>query len=194
MIAMSDFETAKPYKDAVKNRNNIEEAQAKLVRDNLRAYDRFHDMSAKTSVEVARDTYPIDAAIVDKIDDGTQTVIESRLAVPTTLVDCMIEKMRQLSKQPVDGSRGVAQLMVDALQEVGQFRIEYLDGIDSKFDQVIENGHGFSPKERARLINRLVSTWAKGYGIAPKELQPMAQAWALAARQETAEQLGVTLR
>lgn len=185
---MADIDIAKPYHDAVSNLTAARNSHTKLVHDNLVAYDRYYDLAAKTTSELARSTYPAEAVTVDKIEEGAKAITAARTAMWNSLMDCMIEKMKQVSTEPVEHSRGAAQLMVDALQEVSQFRIEQLDGIDSKFDQIIEHGHGFASKERDRLINRLVSTWAKGHGIALKELLPLAEEWALAARQETAEQ------
>lgn len=191
---MSDLEIAKSYTDAVNKRNDMQDAQAKLVHDNLLSYDRFFDLSVTLTPEKARERLPKEAAIVDKIEAGSLAVSEARNAIWGVMNACLIEKMKIVSKQPVDRSRGEAQLMVDALQEVGQFRIEHLDGIDSKFDFVIEHGHGFQAKDKDRLINRLIVVWAKGYGIPIKELKPKVEEWARAAQAASEQRNDFTFR
>lgn len=169
---MDDRTIARLYIDATNRQKEVEDGQSKLVHDNVVAYDRYWDMAAKMSSEVARSHLPKEAAVVDKIEAGVLTVKEARNARWDALNACLIEKMQTVAKQPVDRLQGDAQLMIEALQEVGRFRIEHLDGVDSKLVMLVEHGVGFQPKDKDRLLNRLIATWAKGYGISLKELKP----------------------
>lgn len=174
---MDDLKIAKKYVDAFARRDELESLQREFVLSNIVEYNRFYDLAAKFSHDEARELAPKEAAIVDEIEAKTSAILLARNSAYESLGLCMIEKMKQVCTQPVDRSLGVAQLLIDALQEVNQFRLEYLDHRESKFDMVISCGHGFQAGEKDRLINRLVSTWAKASRVQIKVLKFDVQNW-----------------
>lgn len=174
---MDDLIIAKQYVDAFSRRDEMENHQRDYVLRNIDDYNRFYDLAAKISPEKAREILPQEAAIVDEIEFGTEAVLNARNTAYESLGLCMIEKMKQVSMQPVDRSRGTAQLLIDALQEVNQFRLEHLDHRESKFDMVIAHGAGFQASDKDRLLNRLIVTWAKASRVPLKTLKTDVQNW-----------------
>ena len=174
---MDDLIIAKQYTESLARRDKLESQQRDYVLRNIDDYNRFYDLATKLSAEEAVDLLPKEAAIVDEIEFGTEAVLNARNTAYESLGLCMIDKMKQVSMQPVDRSRGIAQLLIDALQEVNQFRLEHLDHKDSKFDMVIEHGAGFQASEKDRLLNRLIATWAKASRVPLKTLKADVQNW-----------------
>lgn len=181
---MDDVRIARLYAEAANMLQETQAAQSRLVLENVDAYDRYFDLAVRVSPERARELMPDEAAIVERIESGILAVNEARGKRWDALTACLLEKMEAVAKQPADRSRGDAQMMADALRDVGRFRIEHLDGIDGRFDALAALGVGFQPKEKDRLLNRMVAAWARARGVTLKDLKPEVEEWRRAARCE----------
>lgn len=162
-----DASIAGRYAEAVARQRAAHEAQQALMRDNVAAYDRYFDFATATTPGAAREFLPREAGIVDSIEAGALAIEAARRERWEVLVECLMEKVRIEAARDHGADPGA---LIAALGETRRFRIESLDGVDGRFDELAEQGLGFLPKDRNRLLNRLVRVWAAAAGTPLRDL------------------------
>ncbi len=159
--------SSQSYHNAVFSVVEEQATHASRFADGRRAYDRFYDLAARIGSEKATDVLPNEAAVVAELEANTPDRNRQVAMVREALMLSLETEMRGIAEASVmSGGSIIGRLRAD-LQQLGRYRKESLDGIDGKFWDVVQQGHGAFKQERDRMINRIMSAWCEVYEIKP---------------------------
>lgn len=118
--------------------------------------------------ERATESLPDEAAVVEDFERSAPDSSAEWDKVAEALNRSLEIRITELASASVQRSdMSVIGRLRQDLKALEDYRKENLDGVRGGFWYVVRQGHGVDRKERARMINRILSAWCSVYEIKP---------------------------
>jgi hypothetical protein len=158
------------YHDAIAAIRTEQAMHAARFAEGRQAYDRFYDLAARIGDANAKDVLPDEATVVAELEAKAPDRNRQVAIVSEALFRSLETEMRILAEASLVLERSIIGRLRSDLRALGSHRKESLDGIDGKFWEVVQQGHGAFKQERGRMINRVLAAWCEVYEIKPRTM------------------------
>lgn len=183
------------YHDAVKAAHQLQLDHQALFQERADSYARYYDTASIYGDAYTRENFPEDAKAVDEIEASVARMQAVPDSVSAARRECLYKQLQQISvvEDTHDkASDPFCRLCLD-LQSLDAFRQTKVDGIHSRFRELLLDGHGFDKREKGRLLNNLIQAWGQARNIKVSDLHKAVTAYqAVAKAEELPEQVVAT--
>ena len=165
---MSVDQSSSPYLDAVASVQATQAARVSRFNEIRPVWDRYYELVDMIGRERATESLPDEAAVVEEFERSAPDSSAEWGKVSEALNRSLEIRITELASASVERSdMSVIGRLRQDLKALEDYRKETLDGIRGGLWDVVRNGHGVDRKEKARMINRVLSAWCSVYEIKP---------------------------
>lgn len=165
---MTATTAATPFHEALALVKKNRSARVERFKSIRPVWDKFYSLADIIGRDGAAQVLPDEARVIDEFEaSAIDTNAES-----SALLAALLVSLEGRASELAEASVGRTDISIiarlrDDLTALEEFRSGSLDGIGGSFWRVVSDGHGASPKEADRMINRILSAWCGVYEIKP---------------------------
>lgn len=153
------------------------------------SYDRFYDLRSQIGDAAAREVLPEEATVVDEFEGSHGDPAEQTAKIAEARIKALEVHVRSLASSSLEADGSIIGRLRSDLLALDEFRFAHLDQVRGRFWEVFAQGNGVDPKEKSRMINRVLAAWCEVYELKPVTMHKAV--WALS-KLPSSENYGIT--
>lgn len=161
---------------ALKSRD-VMQAHEALATKVLSAYNLYYAFRAQVGEKLAMEYLSDAFAAADEMERSALSVQNARSEIIDTVTDCLIDASAVIGIESSGSRMDVAERLAHDLGDLDAFRAHRLDGVKSRFVDLLKDGVGFRASERDRLLNRVVASWCKAQSLKLRDTSAAVGEW-----------------